>query len=69
MINNTAESNLKNQQTTTVESTEIEHCDNDNGMFMEPIVLDQKGKEVFVKIVQRPAQPNQKLIDAFRRIL
>lgn len=36
--------------------------------FQEPIILDREEKEVFLKLVKRPAQVNKKLLLAFRKL-
>jgi hypothetical protein len=35
----------------------------------KPIVLGQKDKEAFIEMVERPAQVNQKLFDAFSKVI
>jgi hypothetical protein len=35
----------------------------------KPIVLGQKDKEAFIEMVNRPAQVNQKLFDAFSKVI
>jgi hypothetical protein len=35
----------------------------------KPIVLGHKDKEAFIEMVERPAQVNQKLFDAFSKVI